>query len=62
MSCLSLWSAEDAFDELFKLAPEKVRAVEEVGDQSFPRPPPTCLGLRVMGEDTGLTPCQLGAG
>lgn len=32
MSCLSLWSAEDTFDELFKLAPEKVHTVKEVGE------------------------------
>lgn len=64
MSCLSLWSAEDAFDELFRLAPEKVHAVKEVGQikASGPHNPPACLCLRVKWEDIGLTPCLLGAG
>lgn len=42
MSCLSLWSAEDAFDELFKLAPEEVHAVKEVG-QIKALHPPACV-------------------
>lgn len=64
MSCLSLWSAEDAFDELFRLAPEKVHAVKEVGQIKASRPhnPPACLCLRVKWEGTGLTSCVLGAG
>lgn len=33
-------SAEDVFDELFKLAPEKVNAVKEVREVTVPRVPP----------------------
>lgn len=61
MSCLSLWSAEDAFDELFKLAPEKVHAVQEVGQIKAPTPISYLLVSRVMREGTDLTPCLLGA-
>ena len=39
MRCLLDLSAEDVFDELFKLAPEKVNAVKEV-EIKVPRVPP----------------------
>lgn len=49
MRCLLNLSAEDVFDELFKLAPEKVSAVKEVREVKAPRGPsaathplPTC--------------------
>ena len=49
MRCLLDLSAEDVFDELFKLAPEKVNAVKEVERSKFQecllppaRPLPTC--------------------
>ena len=32
--------AEDVFDELFKLTPEKVNAVKEVREVKVPRVPP----------------------
>lgn len=52
-------SAEDVFDELFKLAPEKVSAVEEVRDTQVPSSPgrlPTAHLGRASGdkgEETG---------
>lgn len=51
MSCLSLWSAEDAFDELFRLAPEKVHAVKEA-IVSFVNQKLEGLGLSVQSLDT----------
>lgn len=43
MRCLLNLSAEDVFDELFKLAPEKVNTVKEVREIKAPsRPPAVC--------------------
>ncbi|MEJ1271419.1 parvin beta [Cricetulus griseus] len=53
MSCLSLWSAEDTFDELFKLAPEKVHTVKEA-IVSFVNQKVESLGLSVQSLDTQL--------
>lgn len=62
-------SAEDVFDELFKLAPEKVKAVKEVRESrrspTARLPPPPCLGPRVMGGhggggETGPQPAPAG--
>ena len=64
MRCLLDLSAEDVFDELFKLAPEKVNAVKEVERSKFQecllppaRPLPTCPGSggegRAKGEEYG---------
>lgn len=70
MRCLLGLSAEDVFDELFKLAPEKVKAVKEVRESrrspTARLPPPPCLGPRVMGghgggEKPGPSPHLLGA-
>lgn len=60
-------SAEDVFDELFKLAPQKVNAVKEV---SAINTPPCCLvpGVGTQGKarstlctHCALAPCRLGA-
>lgn len=42
MRCLLDLSAEDIFDELFRLAPEKVNTVKEVREIKAPSRPPAC--------------------
>lgn len=46
MRCLLNLSAEDVFDELFKLAPEKVSAVKEVREVKSPRGPSAATHTR----------------
>lgn len=71
MRCLLDLSTEDVFDELFKLAPEKVNAVKEVRkikalstSLAAAYPLPTCLIPQDKGTETGPsfhTGCMLGA-
>lgn len=60
MRCLPDLSTEDVFDELFKLAPEKVNAVKEVRklkalstSLAAAYPLPTCLTPQDEGTETG---------
>ncbi|XP_027628517.1 gamma-parvin isoform X5 [Tupaia chinensis] len=46
--------SKDVFDELFKLAPEKVDAVKEVRDQSLGSRPPACVS---RGPGKEMAPC-----
>ncbi|XP_027628520.1 gamma-parvin isoform X9 [Tupaia chinensis] len=51
--------SKDVFDELFKLAPEKVDAVKEVRDQSLGSRPPACVS---RGPGKEMAPCFTSAG
>ena len=52
-------SAEDVFDELFKLAPEKVNAVKEVREIKAPSHSPARLPRVLGGAGEGARPSLL---
>lgn len=56
MRCLLDLSAEDVFDELFKLAPEKVNTVKEVRESQAPSGSPARLPRVSWGDREGTRP------
>lgn len=59
MRCLLALSAEDVFDELFKLAPEKVNTVKEVRESQAPSGSPARLPRVSWGDGEGTRPPRL---